>query len=130
MLSFSRSSSNLLFPVNMGERGKPNGNGEAFIALALSCDGQHWSELIPLVWSVGIDGRTTDQPVDGLLGAHFLISRDIYGVAVAGGSRQRNASRPDPPRLVRYELRMDALRECASGSSIVACAGTTVRHLA
>ena len=101
-----------LFPVNLGEAGKPNGNGEAFIAIALSCDGLHWSELTPLVWSVGIDGRTLDHPVDGLVAdrvsgdVSFWLARDASGV---NNGHRTNAT--SAPRLVRYALRADALRE-------------------
>eukprot|EP00966_Prymnesium_polylepis_P131531 3042331-Prymnesium_polylepis.1 len=56
-----------LFPVNRGVPGEGNGDGESFVALSFSCDGVHWSALEPLVWSVGLHGRTWDHPVDGLL---------------------------------------------------------------
>eukprot|EP00966_Prymnesium_polylepis_P229278 5305597-Prymnesium_polylepis.1 len=55
------------FPVNLGEPGVANGEGIAFIAVAVSCDGFHWSEFEPIVWSVGLEGRTYDHPIDGLL---------------------------------------------------------------
>ena len=69
-----------LFPVNLGnEEEGGNGNGESFIALSLSCDGVHWSNLTRLVWSVGQFGRTWDQPVDGVVlhgdKVYFMVTR-------------------------------------------------------
>lgn len=95
-----------LFPVNMGEEGEGNGNGDSFIGLALSCDGVQWSELTPLVWSVPKDGRTYDHPVDGFLlegddRVSFLVHRNVRGISPF--SRQHTA-------IVRYQLRTDRLR--------------------
>ena len=69
-----------LFPVNLGfEEEGGNGNGESFIALSLSCDGVHWSNLTRLVWSVGMFGRTWDHPVDGVVlhgdNVYFMVTR-------------------------------------------------------
>ena len=69
-----------LFPVNLGnEEEGGNGNGECFIALSLSCDGVHWSNLTRLVWSVGMFGRTWDHPVDGVVlhgdNVYFMVTR-------------------------------------------------------
>ena len=47
-----------LFPINTGKWGEGNGDGESYIALSFSCDGVHWSQVTPLVWTVGQDGRT------------------------------------------------------------------------
>ena len=69
-----------LFPVNLGnEEEGGNGDGESFIALSLSCDGVHWSNLTRLVWSVGMFGRTWDHPVDGVVlhgdNVYFMVTR-------------------------------------------------------
>jgi hypothetical protein len=69
-----------LFPVNLGnEEEGSNGNGESFIALSLSCDGVHWSNLTRLVWTIGQFGRTWDHPVDGVVlhrdNVYFMVTR-------------------------------------------------------
>ena len=69
-----------LFPVNLGnEEEGGNGNGESFIALGLSCDGVHWSNLTRLVWTNGQMGRTWDHPVDGVVlhgdNVYFMVTR-------------------------------------------------------
>ena len=70
-----------LMPVNAGTNASHNGNGESYIALTMSCDGVHWSALTKLVSSVGIDGRTEDQPVDGLIvhagQAYFFVHEHV-----------------------------------------------------
>ena len=76
-----------LFPVNLGnEEEGGNGNGESFIALSLSCDGVHWSNLTRLVWSVGQFGRTWDHPVDGVV----LHGDNVY-IMVTRHSNPRHA---------------------------------------
>jgi hypothetical protein len=52
-----------LFAVNVGEDGDANGSGDAFVAMALSCDGVAWSPLVAIKRSTGVFGRTYDQPV-------------------------------------------------------------------
>ena len=69
-----------LFPVNLGnEEEGSNGNGESFIALSLSCDGVHWSNLTRLVWTIAQFGRTWDHPVDGVVlhrdNVYFMVTR-------------------------------------------------------
>jgi hypothetical protein len=69
-----------LFPVNLGNREEGgNGDGESFIALSLSCDGVHWSNLTRLVWTLGREGRTWDHPVDGVVlhgdSVYFMVTR-------------------------------------------------------
>ncbi|KAJ1626777.1 hypothetical protein T492DRAFT_842900 [Pavlovales sp. CCMP2436] len=55
-----------LFPVNTGDL--PYGaDTNGMIGMAFSCDGKEWSELVPLIYSHGIAGRTYDHPVDGLV---------------------------------------------------------------
>ena len=64
-----------LFPVNEGAvHGEArsssscgNCDGAAYIAISLSCDGVHWTPLHPLIHSHGREGRTDDQPVDGVV---------------------------------------------------------------
>jgi hypothetical protein len=93
-----------LMPVNMGQPGEGNGDGESFIALSLSCDGLHWSRLTKLVWSVGRNGRTWDHPVDGLLleeggNVSFLVHRNVMDISPLA---------PEDSRILRYRLRTDA----------------------
>ena len=69
-----------LFPVNLGnEEEGGNGNGESFVALGLSCNGVHWSNLTRLVWTIGQFGRTLDHPVDGVVlhrdKVYFMVTR-------------------------------------------------------
>ena len=47
-----------LFPLNLGIKGRNNGDGESFIGMAISCDGQKWSTYQKLVWTIAKDGRT------------------------------------------------------------------------
>ena len=95
-----------LFPVNLGQPGEGNGDGESFIALSLSCDGVHWGHLTKLVWSVGREGRTWDHPVDGLLleegeAVSFLVHRNVMDISPLA---------PDESRILRYRLKIDAFR--------------------
>ncbi|KAJ1626283.1 hypothetical protein T492DRAFT_212765 [Pavlovales sp. CCMP2436] len=55
-----------LFPVNTGNLTYGAGT-DGMIGMAFSCDGEKWSELVPLIYSHGITGRTYDHPVDGLV---------------------------------------------------------------
>lgn len=92
--------------------GLPAGNtdGKAFIGLALSCNGRDFSYLIDVFASSGREGRTVDQPVDGLLvhrgGQHvsILVHRDVHGIS-------QNA--PESSRIVRRELNRSALEALA-----------------
>ena len=77
-----------LFPVNLGFEGEENGDGESFIALSLSCDGVHWSNLTRLVWTIGHHGRTWDHPVDGV-----VLHRDKVYFMVTRHSNPRRARR-------------------------------------
>ena len=93
-----------LMPVNMGQPGEGNGDGESFIALSFSCDGVQWSRLTKLVWSVGREGRTWDHPVDGLLleeggNVSFLVHRNVMDISPLA---------PEESRILRYRLRTDA----------------------
>ena len=71
-----------LFPVNLGTPGENNGDGESFIAMSVSCDGVNWSELTPLVWSTGRDGRTWDHPVDGVFRERGADGADTISILV------------------------------------------------
>ena len=45
-----------MLPINEGEEGQGNGNGESYIGLSFSCDGFSWSSLTRLVGSTGLQG--------------------------------------------------------------------------
>ena len=58
---------------------------KAFIGMAFSCDGVHFSSFMSVLESTPASyGRGTDQPVDGLVvrgpNAYFYIHRDVPGV--------------------------------------------------
>ena len=82
-----------LFAVNEGVPHTVNRDGKCYIALALSCDGTHWSRLTPLLYTSAMKGRTYDQPVSGLLrrgsGVHFFVHRDVPQISPAAPSRSR-----------------------------------------
>lgn len=90
-----------------------NTDGKSFIGLALSCNGRDWSEFIPVINSTGAFGRTFDHPVDGLLlnegpgerrTVSIVIQRDVFDISPDAN---------DHSRLVRKEIRMDALARLA-----------------
>lgn len=90
-----------------------NTDGKSFVGLSLSCNGKDWSALNDIVPSIGALGRTYDHPADGLLvtegaggrqSVSIVIQRDVFEI-----SPQAN----DHSRLVRRELRMDALAKLA-----------------
>lgn len=109
-----------LMPVNLGRLGEGNGDGESFIGLSLSCDGEHWSELTKLVWSVGREGRTYDHPVDGLSFDNGVVTlylhRDVPHISPRGG---------EGSSLVAYELNTAALKALTLSvrSSLRGCEG-------
>ncbi|KAJ1454977.1 hypothetical protein M885DRAFT_520889 [Pelagophyceae sp. CCMP2097] len=85
-----------LFPVHQGV--------SAYIAMAISCDGVHFSSLRKIYKSRAADsGRTTDHPVDGIVSrggaVHFYVHRDVPGIA-KGNSR-----------IVRLETTMRKLHD-------------------
>ena len=88
-----------LAPINLGTRGEPNGNGEALIAISFTCDGVNWSRLVPLVYSLGVDGRTYDQPSGGVFkdgnNYAFYVQENVPFIA---SDWQRQT------RLVKYKL--------------------------
>lgn len=93
-----------LFPINLGEPGRHDGDGESFIGMALSCDGLHFSELTKLVWTNGREGRTWDHPVDGLLlqddgSVSFMVHNNVKGISPLA---------PDNSRILKYQLKTEA----------------------
>lgn len=79
-------------------------DGSAYVGLAVSCDGIHFSALVPLLNCTGGAslGRAPDHPVDGLLQrgdmVHAFVHRDVPGIALHKGGRQPR------PRLVRLDI--------------------------
>ena len=100
-------------------------DGESFIALSLSCDGVHWSELTPLVWTMGSEGRTWDHPVDGLLleggEAHFMVQMNVGYISPDAGPGSR---------IVKYRLKRAALRKLTldARKRLVGCATVSGRE--
>ena len=76
-----------LFPVRTSHA--------AFIGLAVSCDGVHFSPLQHLVDSEpsAMHGRGMDHPVDGLVvrggNVHFYVHRNVPGLRLLPGSTRR-----------------------------------------
>jgi len=93
-----------LFAVNFGRHAQENGDGDAFIALSISCNGVSWAPFIALTRSIGLYGRTYDQPVDGFVvrGAHIFVylHHDVPGISPDAVSSSR---------LERYSLKLDLL---------------------
>ena len=108
-----------------------NTDGRSFVGLALSCDGVHWSALEEVAPSVGREGRTYDQPVDGLLhigdSVSVVIHRDVYEISPEA-SYAREPQR-GKSRLVARPLHRAALDALARRvrSSLDGCAGQDVR---
>ena len=51
-----------VFPLNLGKKGSnKNADGEAFIGMTISCDGQKWSKYQKLVYTTALMGRTYDR---------------------------------------------------------------------
>ncbi|KAJ1626759.1 hypothetical protein T492DRAFT_199010 [Pavlovales sp. CCMP2436] len=106
------------FPVNLGQRGKTNGDGTGVISLALSCDGVRWSTLTPLLQSPGATGRTWDHPVFGHVlfngTYHFYVHHDVPGISpratVDGHVRAYSLVRGALERLTAHA--MATLRGC------------------
>jgi len=102
-----------LFSINEGVPGKVNKDGKCYIALSLSCDGVHWSRLVPLLKTAGERGRTFDQPVSGLLrrGAfvQFFVQRDVPQISL---------SAPSSSRLERHTFNTEALMKLTSRAKL------------
>ena len=95
-----------LMPVNFGVPGEGNGDGDGYISLSFSCDGVRWSRLTHLIRSVGLEGRTYDHPVDGVLreadgSVSFFIHKNVLGISPHA---------PEQSRIVRYRLMATPLR--------------------
>ena len=112
-----------LFPV-VRDRG---GEADAFLGLALSCDGVRFSKLRRVLNSTAASfGRSTDHPVDGFAVdgdvVYFYAHRDVPGVYM-------DVPAPHASRIVRYAAPLDRLRAftrdakrdlgaaCAAGAS-------------
>ena len=79
---------------------------QAFIGMAFSCDGVHFSEFLRVLESTPASyGRGTDQPVDGVVvrgpNAYFYVHRDVPGV---------RAEEIYKSRLVRYTVPLAELK--------------------
>ena len=98
-----------LFPVSHNTSSKR----DAFIGLAISCDGVHFSPWLRAAESdLSQDGeRTIDHPVDGLVSrgalVHFFVQRDVPGITPRPGS-PRAAHRHG--RLVQKTVHLKSLR--------------------
>ena len=109
-----------LFPVNFGiatdEPYSKWRNGAGFLMLSHSCDGVHWSSLVPLTSTVGLHqtaGRTVDHPVDGLIvrGGDLDVFIHVNALWVNGALGKRGPA--SEPRLVRLRLRTRHLQRLA-----------------
>ena len=86
---------------------------KAFIGMAFSCDGVHFSEFLRVLESTPASyGRGTDQPVDGAGRAgpgraYFYVHRDVPGV---------RAEEIYKSRLVRYTVPLAELKAVAERS--------------
>ena len=94
-----------LFPVLSGDP-QLKESQKAFIAMAISCDGIHFSRLLRILDSVPAHGgRTFDHPVDGWVRradeVYFFMQRDVPGIS-------RNVS---GSRLIRYTIRASDLQD-------------------
>ena len=96
-----------------------NTDGRSFIGLALSCNGKDWSSLQEISATTGFEGRTYDQPVDGLLvrggTVSVLIHRDVYEISPLALEQSR---------IVRRELQRGPMRKLAADvrSRLAGCA--------
>mmetsp|Transcript_27148 Transcript_27148/g.62273 ORF Transcript_27148/g.62273 Transcript_27148/m.62273 type:complete len:154 (-) Transcript_27148:445-906(-) len=93
-----------LFAVNLGKPGEVNGDGTAFVALSISCNGVVWSPFIIISTTQAYHGRTYDLPVDGFVLRNSSIYFYIH-THVPGMSRQWNPK----SRLTRYKFKLEAL---------------------
>ena len=96
-----------LFPV---VHNTPGGD-DAFVGLALTCDGVAFSPLRRLLNSTPSSlGRSTDHPVLGLVSRNdkvfFYVHRGVHGVF----DDDKEMERLPPSRVVRYAVSLDRLR--------------------
>ena len=102
-----------LVPINEGSSGTGNGAGESYIAITFSCDGVNWSKVTILVWSTGLEGRTYDHPVDGLLYEDgkliFMVHNNVPHIAPQSSPHATEAS-----KILKYELNVDKVRSLSA----------------
>ena len=119
-----------ILPVNLGvdwgnEPRSKWREGVSFIALSHSCDGVHWSRLVPIASSIGLHqrgGRTADHPVDGFVlrggAVDIFLQLDVLQTSSATGP-YRNS------RIVRLRLRRARLLRLARDATLSLRGGTT-----
>jgi len=95
-----------------------DGQGRAFVGLAVSVDGVHFSPMHELISSFAAPaGRTTDHPVDGIVVrdgmAYFWIHQNVPGVcdATDAAPDARVEVKCDGPQIVRLGVSLDKLAE-------------------
>ena len=96
-----------LFPVVRND----DAGDDAFVGLALSCDGFEFSPLRRVLNSTPASlGRSSDHPVIGLVArgdaVFFYVHRGVQGVF----DDDRDASKLPPSRVVRYAASIETLR--------------------
>ena len=113
-----------LFPINYGQPGRHDGDGESFIGLSMSCDGVHWGSFTQLVWSVGREGRTYDHPVDGMVleadgRVAFLVHQNVQGISPHA---------PQDSKIVKYHFQTGAFNDLTDRmrQTVVGCPGPVV----
>ena len=93
-----------MMPVNWGEEGQDNGDGDSHICMSISCDGVHWSSLTPLVSTRGLEGRTYDHPVSGFIlqngTVYWYLHRDVPNISPASYGESA---------ILEYTFKTDAL---------------------
>ena len=100
-------------------------DGSAYVGLAVSCDGVHFSSLEPaLNCTGGFIGRAPDHPVDGLLRrgpvAAIYVHRDVPGVPSTRPGASRGRLMPGRPLV-------EAGRPGARGARTLEGAATACR---
>lgn len=75
---------------------------------ALSCNGRDFSRMVEIASSTGVHGRTTDQPVDGLLTRGDTVSVLIHRAVYEIHPHARPVS-----RIVRKQIQRQALQRYA-----------------
>jgi len=113
-----------LFPVARND----HVGDDAFVGLALSCDGVDFSPLRRILNSTPASlGRSSDHPVVGLVARgdaiFFYVHRGVQGVF----DDDRDAARLPPSRVVRYAASADALRAytARAKASLASCAAAS-----
>ena len=113
-----------LFPVARND----HVGDDAFVGLALSCDGVDFSPLRRILNSTPASlGRSSDHPVVGLVARgdtiFLYVHRGVQGVF----DDDRDAARLPPSRVVRYAASADALRAytARAKASLASCAAAS-----